>query len=803
MTTKHKIIFGFVSMMIIMIAISIFGYRSLNDAQIGLDEYGQSARLNVRFSDALTSLNAAGAEVNTFMQTFGDETRANFHAALDALDSNVKAAQRDMEDTGEIESANRILGDVRAYREFADSLMRGLAELMTQYNTKVIPNNANVHKALKILLQAGHDANQNSLLLVVGRFEEEYASLVFNLGVFIRTRSEAEMEAAQESISKLTPLLASIKGAGGGLQIAEAYGDLLVATNTIFGSVEVIAHNGKAIAAALEAGRQARAGITKELGAISRKYDERMVETLAITLREILDGKVMLAVGSAVGVLLGLLLSLFIIYGLTRVLRSVSGFATAIAGGDFQAGVVSREKGEVGEMLKAIKQIPDALQAILAEYQALEKQVEVGGLDAKADSSAYCGGFATLVNGTNAILARFLHVLDNIPSPILVTGRELKLAYVNAATRAIYGKDCKGMLESKISGRVDAESPTDAMKKAVETLRPATAETCTSSGASGLEISYSAIPMQNQAGQLVAVLQVITDLTAIKQTQRIILGVAEQAASIANRVAAASEELSAQVEQVSRGADMQRCRVESTASAMEEMNATVLEVARNAGQASDQSEITRCKASDGAALVDRVVNSINLVDTVAATLQENMQELGTQTESIGGVINVISDIADQTNLLALNAAIEAARAGEAGRGFAVVADEVRKLAEKTMTSTQEVGVSVTAIQKSARANIREVNEAARAVTEAAELANTSGQALQEIVDLAAANSAVVTSIATAAEEQSATSEEINRAIDEINRIVADTADGMVQSAAAVQELSKMAQELNSVMAKLR
>jgi methyl-accepting chemotaxis protein len=201
--------------------------------------------------------------------------------------------------------------------------------------------------------------------------------------------------------------------------------------------------------------------------------------------------------------------------------------------------------------------------------------------------------------------------------------------------------------------------------------------------------------------------------------------------------------------------------------------------------------------------VDKVVRSINLVNKVATTLQTNMEELGGQAESIGGVMNVISDIADQTNLLALNAAIEAARAGEAGRGFAVVADEVRKLAEKTMSATQEVGASITAIQNSARTNISEVGEAAKAITEATDLANTSGQALNEIVSLAAANSSVVTSIAAAAEEQSATSEEISMAIEDVRRVVAETTDGMTQSAAAVHELSRMAQELNTVMGQLR
>jgi methyl-accepting chemotaxis protein len=256
------------------------------------------------------------------------------------------------------------------------------------------------------------------------------------------------------------------------------------------------------------------------------------------------------------------------------------------------------------------------------------------------------------------------------------------------------------------------------------------------------------------------------------------------------------------VEQVSRGAEVQRARVDSTASAMTEMNSTVLEVARNAGQASEQSELTRSKADVGSDLVNQVVQAINEVNSVALTLQNNMQALESQAESIGGVMNVISDIADQTNLLALNAAIEAARAGEAGRGFAVVADEVRKLAEKTMTATQEVSSSINAIQNSSRINMEAVNSAVKSVMTATALADSSGEALKEIVAMASTSSSVVTSIATAAEEQSATSEEINRAIEEINHVVGDTANGMIQAAEAVQELSRMAQELRRVMEEL-
>ena len=295
----------------------------------------------------------------------------------------------------------------------------------------------------------------------------------------------------------------------------------------------------------------------------------------------------------------------------------------------------------------------------------------------------------------------------------------------------------------------------------------------------------------------------LTDLTEIKSTQRTIVEVAGQAHDISNRVATASEQLSANVEQVRRGTDVQRSRVMSTATAMEEMNATVLEVARNAGEANHQAEATRNKAVEGEGLVNEVIKAIQKVNTVSHELEDNMKELGTQAESIGSVMNVISDIADQTNLLALNAAIEAARAGEAGRGFAVVADEVRKLAEKTMGATSEVGMNIKGIQSATNNNIKRVGEAVAEATRATSLAGTSGAALAEILTLANVNSSLIASIATAAEEQSATSEEINSAVEEINSIAHDTANGMEQSFVAVQELSQMAQELRTTLDKLK
>ena len=352
-------------------------------------------------------------------------------------------------------------------------------------------------------------------------------------------------------------------------------------------------------------------------------------------------------------------------------------------------------------------------------------------------------------------------------------------------------------------GREDDGTPQCALQKAVQSLKPATAETVAHPKGNRMDIEYTAIPFVDANGKLATVLQLITDLTEIKGTQRVILDVANQAGDISNRVAAASQQLSAQVSQVSSGTEVQRERASSTATAMEEMNSTVFEVARNAASASEQADATSKKATEGANLVNQVISAINEVNAAASELDKSMQDLGNQTEAIGSVLNVISDIADQTNLLALNAAIEAARAGEAGRGFAVVADEVRKLAEKTMTATTEVGTNIKSIQTASANNIQRMAAAGEITVRATEIASVSGQALSEILDLANANTALIAGIATAAEEQSATSEEINRSVEDISRIAEETDHGMRESAQAVEDLSRMAQDLNALLERLQ
>ncbi|EFL52084.1 methyl-accepting chemotaxis sensory transducer [Solidesulfovibrio fructosivorans JJ]] len=280
-------------------------------------------------------------------------------------------------------------------------------------------------------------------------------------------------------------------------------------------------------------------------------------------------------------------------------------------------------------------------------------------------------------------------------------------------------------------------------------------------------------------------------------------GVADEAANISRRLSNAAQDLSAQTEQSASGVELQRRRVDETATAIAQMNATILEIAGNAGSAAQTAEQARDNATTGADVVKQAGKSMATVNDIAIELKADMGSLGQEAQSIGEVVGVINDIADQTNLLALNAAIEAARAGEAGRGFAVVADEVRKLAEKTMVATKEVESRIRAIQDAAGRNIKSMDQAVSAVADANALAGRSGEAILAIVGHADATSGQVQAIATAAEEQSAASEQISRAITEINQVADDNVAGVEATAKAARSLAAMADELKGLITRLR
>lgn len=278
---------------------------------------------------------------------------------------------------------------------------------------------------------------------------------------------------------------------------------------------------------------------------------------------------------------------------------------------------------------------------------------------------------------------------------------------------------------------------------------------------------------------------------------------ATQLEGVVQAVNKAAQELHEKTHSARASAGTQRERATETVKVMEKMNASVLEVCSNADEAARNVENARQEAEDGGKLMQEVVSSVSHVQEVARDLDRQLTELGRKAQDISRIMDMISDVADQTNLLALNAAIEAARAGEAGRGFAVVADEVRKLAEKTMSATGEVATVVRAIQEGAGASAEGMHNVAELIDYSTELASDAGEALKRIVSMVQNSASQVRSIATVSERQSATSAEMARNSHAVNKIATEVAEIMDEAGVSVGDLSQEATELEQIIARLK
>ncbi len=486
----------------------------------------------------------------------------------------------------------------------------------------------------------------------------------------------------------------------------------------------------------------------------------------------LLDRLTATGVGAALGTMLVLTLVIVWLMRLVyRPLRAVSEYTREVSGGNYKADICYTARDVIAETIAAV-------------------QTMVGELKNRL-------GFSE-------------GVLNGFTQPCVIVGTDHTVLWTNRQMLRLLGKaGDPAHFVGQSSGEFfwgdrHRDSPSDLAVRENRVLHEEL-ELRTPKGAVRV-IDVTATPLHDMDGRMLGSLAVWYDLTEIRGQQQLIAEQGEkittmalEAQDISRELAEASERLKEQVVETEQGSRKQLARTTETSVAMDQMTSTVLDVARNASEAAEKADSTKRMAEAGAALVGQVVEAIQMLEEHSHQLSQSNEQLARQAQGIGSIMQVIEDIADQTNLLALNAAIEAARAGEAGRGFAVVADEVRKLAEKTMAATKAVGQAIGDIQQDSRRNSEVTHRAVSSVRESTALVDRSREALTGIVAMVEQTAQQIQSIATAAEQQSASSQEINAATEEIRHISSENAQAMERSNAVVHEVSEFALRLRSLM----
>ena len=288
-------------------------------------------------------------------------------------------------------------------------------------------------------------------------------------------------------------------------------------------------------------------------------------------------------------------------------------------------------------------------------------------------------------------------------------------------------------------------------------------------------------------------------MAAMKQMADNLRNIVSQTVGISTGITLAAQQLKTTSEEIATSAEQVASQAGTVATASEEMAATSSDIARNCTMAADASQQSTESANLGIKVVQETITGMSIIADRVNQTSSTIEALGARSEQIGAIIGTIEDIADQTNLLALNAAIEAARAGEQGRGFAVVADEVRALAERTTKATKEIGTMIKAIQEETKEAVNAMGDGVIEVEKGAVSSKKSGQALEEILLRINEVSMQISQVATATEQQTATTNEVTCNVQQITGVARHTAKGAEETSCAAAQLTEQAQKLQALV----
>ena len=504
-----------------------------------------------------------------------------------------------------------------------------------------------------------------------------------------------------------------------------------------------------------------------------------------------------------------------------RPLNSIVDVAQHVSAGDFSVNLSSLiSKDEIGELALSMQHIVEVVGGLVDDTKRYSNSIRLGDLSVKLDANRYEGAYKEFVVEISAaleLLIRYVRVMaeftagiasGNIPPEITteVHGdyKAMKDS-LNASARNVNAliTEVKALISSSVEGKLEVRADASRHQGAYNEI------------VGGMNDLLDAVVLPIQ--DVYNVLQIMStgDLTVritsdyrgtFLRLKEVTNGLGESLSGLISQLqdaihttASASAEISSTADTLATASAEQSAQTDEVAGAMEEMSRTVIDNAQSATRTSAVAQRNGSVAEEGGKVVSETVAKMRQIAEVVKVSASNIMQLGESSKRIGEIISVIDDIADQTNLLALNAAIEAARAGEQGRGFAVVADEVRKLAENTAEATKQISEMISGIQRDTDSAVSAMEQGTKEVESGIELADKAGSSLQMIINSTTELLDMINQIAAASEEQSSTSEEISKNVAMMAKVSSGSAQNIGDIATTAGELARMTEALTSLV----